>query len=37
MMTWRCDSPFNYFNLTSRLCQTQCGAFSIESPFGYTC
>ena len=29
MMTWQCDPPYVYFNLTSRLCQTQCGAFTV--------
>ena len=37
MMTWQCDPPYNYFNITSRLCQTQCGAFTVESDTNYTC
>lgn len=29
MMTWRCDPPYYYFNLTSGKCQTLCGGFNI--------
>jgi hypothetical protein len=29
MMTWQCGSPFLYFNLTTRLCQTECGGYTV--------
>jgi hypothetical protein len=29
MMTWQCDPPFLYFNLTTRLCQTLCGGYTV--------
>jgi hypothetical protein len=28
MQTWLCNPPYSYFNLTSGLCQTQCGGFN---------
>ena len=37
MMTWQCDPPFYYFNLSSGMCQPLCGGFNIEIPSAYTC
>ena len=30
MMTWQCDPPYHYFNLTTGYCQTACGGWHIE-------
>ena len=37
MMTWQCDAPYLFFNLTSQLCQTDCGAFTVADPTTNTC
>ena len=37
MKTWRCVDPYPYFNLTTGLCQTQCGGFFYENATTGTC
>ena len=37
MMTWRCDPPYDYFNLTTRMCQTACGAYHVEDTVNLVC
>lgn len=37
MMTWQCDPPHLYFNLTSRMCQTLCGGFFVEDEATHRC
>jgi cysteine-rich repeat protein len=37
MMTWQCQAPYYYFNLTSGLCQTLCGGYNIENVTEFIC
>lgn len=37
MMTWKCEEPYSYFNLTSGLCQTVCGGFYYENETALVC
>lgn len=37
IQTWQCDPPFNFFNITSGLCQTLCGGYTIENNITSAC
>ena len=36
-MTWQCDPPYVFFNISSQLCQTDCGAFTVANTTSNTC
>lgn len=35
--TWQCPSGYDYFNLTTNLCQDMCGDYAFEYDVKYTC
>jgi len=46
--TWQCNSPYNYYNISTGMCQTDCGGFytannqtdlcdPCSNPLCYTC
>ena len=37
MKTWQCPVGYDYFNLTSNLCQDMCGDYTYENNTEYEC
>lgn len=37
MMTWKCNGPYFYFNLSSNMCQDMCGSYYFGNTTTYTC
>ena len=37
MKTWQCPQGYDYFNLTSNLCQDMCGGYFFENNSSFLC